>query len=313
MLVPERRDYHCVQTCRLPAVQPGSREPVGAAAFLSPTLWSSQHATGHGPDDWDADHIWAANCCRAGLWYIYHVDSVCCVKQTCLLFLLLFLLSLQHQLTVPKLLPVQPTQLHLRPPTLMHRRPFPPPHSHRLAPVLLLSNITVARLLPPSSPSALLSPRLHSSSSPPLWRLLQPRSSPSHLLLTVPCLRPVRLLQQRSSSSRSLNPSLPSPQHLHLSARLPSCRAHPLLLKGLSHLEHPLPPLNLDLAPLLLRFLLAITPAKCRPLLPSRRPTTQAPHLPAVICPLLPWLRATTCLQAHRGCRACLGPCSSLR
>lgn len=199
--------------------------------------------------------------------------------------------SLQRPPTVPKLLPVRPTQLRL-PPAPLPRCPHP-------VPVLLPSNITEARRVPPSIPSPLLSPRLHSSSSPP-----RPRSRPSPLLPTPPCLRPARLPPPR----RSLSHSLPSPQHLHLSAKLRSCLAPPLRLRALSHREHPLHPLSLDpflpLGPLLLRCPLVITAAKCppsSPLHPSHRRTTQGPPLPVVTCRLRLWLRATTCLRAPRG------------
>lgn len=187
----------------------------------------------------------------------------------------------------------------LRPPRTPTRLLLPPrPRSPPLAPVLPLSSTTEAHRPPPSSPSPLRGP------SPPS------RPSPLHRLRW---LRPVRLLRpRRHSSSSSPSPSPPSPQPLPLPANLRSCLPPPLLLKGPSHLVRPPHPLNRDLflppAPLVLLSPPAIMRARC---LPRSSPllTTQAPHLPALTCPPLLWLKATTCLPAPRGRQACLGPC----
>lgn len=192
----------------------------------------------------------------------------------------------------------------LRPPrTPTHLLPPPRPRSPPLAPVLRLSSTTEAHRPPPSSPSPLRGP--------------PPPSRPSPLR-RLRWLRPVRLLRpRRHSSSSSPRPSPPSPQPLPLPANLRSCLPPPLLLKGHSHLVRPPHPLNRDLflppAPLVLLSPPAITRARClprsSPLHPSPLLTTQAPHLPALTCPPLLWLKATTCLQAPRGRQACLGPC----
>lgn len=188
----------------------------------------------------------------------------------------------------------------LRPPRTPTRLLPPPwPRSPPLAPVLPLSSTTEARRPPPSSPSPLRGP--------------PPPSRPSPLR-RLRWLRPVRRLRLQRRSS-SLSP--PSLQPLPLPANLRSCLAHLLLLKGHSHLVRPPHPLNRGLflppAPLDLLSPPAITRARClprsSPLHPSPLLTTQAPHLPALICPPLLWLRATTCLQAPRGRQACLGPC----
>lgn len=167
------------------------------------------------------------------------------------------------------------------------RRPTPLPP--RPVPALPPSNITGARPGPPSTRSPRLQRRRRPSPPPPAPRWLRP--------------------------ARPRRRSLPSPQRLPPSAHLRSCPPHPPPPRGPFPREHPLHPLSPGPSPPPgpppLRFPRAITAARCRP--PHPRRTTRAPHPPVLICPLLPWLRATTCLRALRGRRACLGRCSRRR
>ncbi|KAF3853787.1 hypothetical protein F7725_014475, partial [Dissostichus mawsoni] len=185
-------------------------------------------------------------------------------------------------------------------------RPLPQPSLPLPAAPQLLSNTTEDHHLLLNSHSALLFPPPPSSSLQ-LLPLLLPLSKPFLPPPTrVPCLHPakLRLPPCPSPSSRSPQPSPPSPQHLHLPAILPSTRARLPPLRAPSHLEPPLLPHSPGLFLLKPPCTLASTQAPCHPnsspLHPSHPPTTQAPLLPEFRCPLLPWPRATTCLQDPR-------------
>lgn len=218
------------------------------------------------------------------------------------------------RLRARSLLSVPPT-----PPPLPPLRPLPRPSLPLPAAPQLLSNTTEDHHLLLNSHSALLFPPPPSSSLQ-LLPLLLPLSKPFLPPPTrVPCLHPAKLRPPPcpSPSSRSPQPSPPSPQHLHLPAILPSTRARLPPLRAPSHLEPPLLPHRPGLFLLKSPCTLASTQAPCHPnsspLHPSHPPTTQAPLLPEFRCPLLPWPRATTCLQDPRAPQVPRGPCSSTR